>query len=180
MSRFAYDATPGHGDGAMDDDTRAELRRGVEALVRAAEAQSRRAGHCSVTVSRSGMAGGGRVWQSVYLKVDDADDPPPLTPAQQLALSVLLQDDAITPQVLADYLLDAGHEYATAVAGRAAADARAEERRRCVEAVQYATTQMRVLVEVDPDAPLSPQGVVELFEWARGEIQRPDGTPTQP
>lgn len=157
----------------MDDDTRVELRRGLEALVRAAEAQSRRDGYCSVTVSRSGMAGGGRVWQSVYLKVNDTDDLPPLTPAQQLGLSVLLQDDAVIPQVLADFLLDAGHEYAAAVAAKAAADARAEERRRCVEAVRFATTQMRVLVEVDPDAPLSPQGVVELFEWARGEIEQP-------
>jgi hypothetical protein len=161
----------------MDDDTRTELRRGLEALVRAAEAESRRAGYCSVTVSRSGAAGGGRVWQSVYLKVDDTDDLPPLTPAQQLALSVLLQDDAVVPQVLADFLLDHGHEYATAVAARAADEARAEERRRCVEAVRFATTQMRVLVEVDPDAPLSPHGVVELFEWARGEIERPGDLP---
>jgi hypothetical protein len=36
-----------------------------------------------------------------------------LTAAQQLALSVLLGDEMVLPQALADYLLDQGHEYAT-------------------------------------------------------------------
>ncbi len=69
----------------------------------------------------------------------DGKDIPPLTTAQQLALSVLLGDESVLPQAMADYLLDQGHEYATAVAEKA----RAEERERiaavcdgCAEACQ--------------------------------------------
>ena len=54
--------------------------------------------------------------------------PPPLTTAQQLALSVLLGDEAVLPDALADCLIDQGHEYAAAVAEKA----RREERRRIV------------------------------------------------
>ena len=60
-------------------------------------------------------------------------EPPPLTTAQQLALSVLIgEPDTVTMSALADMLLDMGHEYATAVAEKA----RAEERQRCAVLVE--------------------------------------------
>jgi hypothetical protein len=159
----------------MDVNTRGRLRQGVEQLVRAAAAQSQKHGRCPVEVSRHGATGSGHEWLSVYLRLDESPDLPPLTPAQQLALSVLLEDEAVVPQVLADYLLDHGHEYATAVAAKAAADGRAEERRRCVEAVRFASRLVREFIETAPGEPLtwSSQGVIDLFEWARGEIEEP-------
>ena len=156
----------------MDADTRAELRRGVEVLVRAAGEQSRRHGRCTVMLSRHGEPGG-QMWQSVYLKLNDDTDPPPLSPAQQLALSVLLEDEAVMPQVLADYLLDQGHEYATAVAERAAAEAGTRERERCVSAVELATRQVRQYDEAATGEPLwwDAKAVTDLFESARGEME---------
>jgi hypothetical protein len=158
----------------MDADTRAELRRGIEALVREAVGQSRRHGRCSVLMSRHGEPGG-QMWQSVYLKLNDDTDPPPLTPAQQLALSVLLEDDAVAPQVLADFLLDDGHEYATAVAERAATEARADERRRCVDAVRQSAARVREYADSAPADPLwwDANAVVHLFESARHEMESP-------
>lgn len=67
-------------------------------------------------------------WQTATGPLTDADHPP-LTPGQLLGLAALLKDEAVTPQVLADFLLDVGHEYATAVAERAAR----EERERIAE-----------------------------------------------
>ena len=156
----------------MDADTRAELREGVETLVRAAGGQSRRHGRCTVLMSRHGEVGVGQVWQSVYLKLDGEDDPP-LTPAQQLALSVLLEDEAVFPQVLADYLLDAGHDYTLAVAARAAAEARADERRKCAESVRNAAEDVRRYAETAPGEPFwfDVDDVVQLLESARTELE---------
>lgn len=165
----------------MDADTRAELREGVETLVRAAGGQSRRQGRCTVLMSRHGEVGVGQVWQSVYLKLDGEDDPP-LTPAQQLALSVLLEDEAVFPQVLADYLLDAGHDYTLAVAARAAAEARADERRRCVEALQRAAEDVRQYADASPVDGVwwNFHDVVQLFESARSELYSAGEPPAPP
>jgi hypothetical protein len=158
----------------MDTDTRAELREGVETLVRAAGGQSRRHGRCTVLMSRHGEVGVGQVWQSVYLKLDGEDDPP-LTPAQQLALSVLLEDEAVFPQVLADYLLDAGHDYTLAVAARAADEARADERRKCAVALQHAAEDVRRSAETAPGDTVwwNFDDVVQLIESARTEMESP-------
>lgn len=159
----------------MDANTRARLREAVQFLVQAATAQSERHGHCPVEVSKSATRRSRPHTFFVTLRLDELPDPPPLTPAQQLALSVLLNDEAVIPQVLADYLLDHGHEYAVAVAAKGAADGRAGERRRCVEAVRFATRLVREFIENAPGEQLtwSSQGVIDLFEWARGEIEEP-------
>ena len=60
---------------------------------------------------------------------DTDGEPPPLTTAQQLALSVLVgEPDRVVLSALCDLLIDMGHEYAVAVAEKA----RREERRRIV------------------------------------------------
>jgi hypothetical protein len=104
----------------MTDEQRAELRRGIEWLVRVVAA--------SQTLSHADIRGSAVMsWRASYSWCDchdyqvtargvsnTATDPPPLTTAQQLALSVLIGDESVTADVLADYLLDQGHEYATA------------------------------------------------------------------
>lgn len=112
----------------MTEETRAELRDGIEAVVRAfglkdtilvtTGAKARPAGHYSDAVEITAyVPDGWTVEQTVGL-----------TTAQQLALSVLLGDEAVLPDALADYLIDKGHEYAVAVAEKA----RREERERIV------------------------------------------------
>ena len=117
----------------MTDETRAELRRFFAAMVRVAECET-------LTVEVIGSEPSGNPWARVSAacqvreskaRPGSAPELPPLTTAQQLALSVLLGDESVLPQALADYLLDQGHEYATAVAERA----RAEERERCLRVV---------------------------------------------
>lgn len=68
-----------------------------------------------------------------------------LTPAQLLGLAVLLKDEAVIPQVLADFLLDAGHEYATAVAEKA----RREEREAIAERL-YSESAHQLGLAPDP------------------------------
>ncbi len=131
----------------MTGETLAELRPQFETVVRAAFA----GGHTYTTetpayvtgerdgrptlycIYSAGVAFDGLHWADRI--AGDLPPPPaelpPLDPGQQLGLSVLLKDAAVTPQVLADYLLDAGHEYATAVAERA----KKEERARIVALV---------------------------------------------
>ena len=115
----------------MTEEARAELRRGIEGLVRAA-------GDCESSVrfvpdwpwfnARSvdpdAVAGETHKVEVRVPGYGTLSTLPPLTTAQHLALSVLLGDESVIPQALADMLLDMGHEYATAVAEKA----RAEER----------------------------------------------------
>lgn len=97
----------------MTDETRSELRRVIEAAVRAGGAD---------TSFRELPGGAGNYYElSVFSAI--VFDRPALTSAQQLALSVLLGDESVVPQVLADYLLDQGHEYATACYERGRAEA---------------------------------------------------------
>ena len=98
----------------MTDQTRQELRIGIEAVVRAAQS-----GWRVGTVKTVADIDGDPESVTTFDLVASRSRPgpwqsPPLTPAQHLALSVLLGDPATLPQALADYLLDAGHEYATA------------------------------------------------------------------
>ena len=59
--------------------------------------------------------------------------PPPLTTAQQLALSVLVgEPDRVVLSALCDLLIEQGHEYAVAVAEKA----RRDERRRIVDTIR--------------------------------------------
>ncbi len=119
----------------MTEQNRSELRRGLEAVVRAAM------GCTSPAVTVEGPANGHTRFRClVAVREDDfftapPPEPPPLTTAQQLALSVLLSDEAVSPQALADYLLDQGHEYAVAVAEKA----RAEEREQSAIAAMMLT-----------------------------------------
>ncbi|MCU0703379.1 MAG: hypothetical protein MUF18_05245 [Fimbriiglobus sp.] len=156
----------------MDADTQAKLRRGIEALVQSAAAQSREHGHCSIEISRHGAAGGQSAWMAVYARLEGQLEFTPLTPAQQLGLSVLIEDETVLPQALADYLLDYGHEYAEAVRQQA----RTEERQKCVAALEFASRQMRILLEEAPEAPftVTPERVIELLEWARNEVESDD------
>lgn len=88
----------------MSDDDRAELRRGIEAVVRATLAGKTirlKAGVSGYTT----IAGAGPFDEGAF---------PALTPFQQMCLSGLLGDTAMLPQALADYMIDIGHEYATA------------------------------------------------------------------
>lgn len=80
---------------------------------------------------------------------------PPLTTAQQLALSVLVGDEGVLPQAIADYLLDQGHEYATAI--------RQAERERVLAIIEYAKWYMssevfdELSVAVDSGQPANPK-----------------------
>ena len=49
------------------------------------------------------------------------------------------------------------------------------ERKRCVEAVRFASRLVREFIEnaLGEQLTWSSQGVIDLFEWARGEIEEP-------
>ena len=112
----------------MTEETRKELRDGIEAVVRAfglkdtilvtTGAKARPAGHYSDAVEITAyVPDGWTVEQTVGL-----------TTAQQLALSVLVgEPDRVVLSALCDLLIDQGHEYAVAVAEKA----RRDERERC-------------------------------------------------
>lgn len=97
----------------MTDENRAELRRGLEMLVRAS-ARIHANGWPAVNIRTQEYHysdGTPAVTRSVEI---DGFHPgtPPLTTAQQLALSVLLGDESAMPQALADFMIDSGVEYA--------------------------------------------------------------------
>lgn len=105
----------------MTDKLRAELRRGIEGVIRLAVAIP------DPQCRTNGTARENEAWVQArtYKEFLPPGGLPPLTTAQQLALSVLLgEPDTVVESALADMLMDAGHEYATAVAEKA----RAEER----------------------------------------------------
>ena len=118
----------------MGDESRAELRSGIEALLRTAE----RGGDVYV-IDSPGPRGDpdppriptDRVTAVVAEWPESGLVPPrELSPEKAFALTVLLgEDDTTIANALADYLLDKGHEYATAVAEKA----RKEERERIAE-----------------------------------------------
>lgn len=111
----------------MTDETRTELRRGIELILRSISAGYGVKSGRPVYMLSGGYAHNlytGRIPNGI-----ECHNFPPLTTAQQLALSVLIGDESVLPQALADYLLDQGHEYATAVAERATM----AERVRCVK-----------------------------------------------
>ncbi len=128
----------------MTDETRAELRRGLTELVTWAMCDN---GERTLEVSRGHSRQSRRV---EVFKRDESVDPPPLTAAQQLALSVLLDEpDSVIASALADMLLDAGHEYATAVAEKARSEGVEEERGRCADIVQQARQYMQTMTGND-------------------------------
>ena len=106
----------------MTEETRSELRRGIEAVVRAIAVDHPVHGPPSVNATMG--------YDCTTLDVDyhhESDKHPPLTTAQQLALSVLVgEPDRVVLSALCDLLIDQGHEYAVAVAEKA----RREERER--------------------------------------------------
>lgn len=96
----------------MTEETRAELRRGIENLVRESLRDS---ADVEATVWGPIVSNGG--W-SHFTQVEvssaaiDLLDAPPLTTAQQLALSVLVgEPDRVVLSALCDLLIDMGHEY---------------------------------------------------------------------
>jgi len=96
----------------MTDETLAELRRGIEILVRAV-AFDRDVAFCTC-----------HSLHSVVSSANTFGPFPPLTTAQQLALSVLVgEPDTVIASALADYLIESGHEYAAAVADKARREA---------------------------------------------------------
>ena len=109
----------------MTDETRAELRRGIELILRSVSA-----GYGVKSGRPAYMLSGGYAHNLYTDRIPngiECHNFPPLTTAQHLALSVLLGDESVLPQALADYLLDHGHEYATAV--------RDAERQRCLRVI---------------------------------------------
>lgn len=126
----------------MTDEMRAELRAGIDAVVRAASSDVDRV-HATNSPIRSPQDNiiGQVVAVRVHTRTIDGTKVPPLTTAQQLALSVLLGDD-IPLGVLLSACEDAG-VFADGLAGEIAEKARAEERERiaavcdgCAEACQ--------------------------------------------
>lgn len=102
----------------MNDETRAELRRDLGLIVQVAALPGAFAAPAEVVHDRVN-ANAYRSWAvgvAHPFALDESHPPvlPPLTPGKQLALSVLLGDESVIPQVLAEFMLDAGHEYATA------------------------------------------------------------------
>ena len=94
----------------MTDETRAELRRGIELILRSVSA-----GYGVKSGRPAYMLSGGYAHNLYTDRIPngiECHNFPPLTTAQQLALSVLIGDESVLPQALADYLLDQGHEYA--------------------------------------------------------------------
>ena len=110
----------------MTEDQVARLRRGFEAIIRLVRGNGD-PGLAVNTIDPYYPA------ISVYDAVKIGNHPlPGLEAKDHLALSVLLGDEAVLPDALADYLLDQGHEYAVAVAEKA----RREERRRIVDTIR--------------------------------------------
>ena len=97
----------------MTDDTRTELRRGLENLVRESLRES-----ADVDVSVLGPTvtiGGWAHFTQVEVSSDarDLEEAPPLTTDKQLALSVLVgEPDRAVLSALCDCLIEMGHEYA--------------------------------------------------------------------
>jgi len=118
----------------MTDETRRKLRVGIETAVRMASCEDQ-------TDSWVDMRGGFTV-QFFHLDVfkrDESVEPPPLTTAQHLALSVLL---GITPEeILIDFLQDTA---GVRVADRAAVERAAAEREqaRCLHLLGLARPYM--------------------------------------
>lgn len=101
----------------MTEETRAGLRHGFEALVRAAGAGWRV--EWTATLSEGEYLSPPETITGFSVTAN-RDRPGPwstkhLTTAQQLALSVLLEDDAVLPQALADYLQDLGRQPAEVI-----------------------------------------------------------------
>ena len=106
----------------MTEETRAELRRLLEGVAQAYIADT------VVVKGDSGRRTGFDKLCSDVAVYYTPCEPPPLTTAQQLALSVLLgEPDRVVLSALCDLLIEQGHEYAVAVAEKA----RREERERC-------------------------------------------------
>ncbi len=104
-----------------------ELRKGITALLRVVEA----GGRLVVNDQDDEYRDTDRtipfyaVNVGVRWPVSSSDPPPqPLAPVRLLGLAALLEDEAMLPNALADYLIDQGHGYATAVAEKAARDER--------------------------------------------------------
>lgn len=100
----------------MSDDKRAALRRYLEGMLRIAACPD-------LTTEVIGSLPSANTWAMVSASCQvresaarggEAPDLPPLTAAQQLALSVLLGDPDTLPNALADFMLDLGSEYAQA------------------------------------------------------------------
>lgn len=138
----------------MTDDTRTELRRGIELFVRLAAkpgvflAEAAVIHHKLVEPHRSGFLRSLAVGLVEPLEagnpLPDDSAMPPLTTAQQLALSVLVgEPDRAVLSALCDCLIEMGHEYAAAVAEKA----RQEERERVIghidRLVNELTSRMR-------------------------------------
>lgn len=91
----------------MTDETRAGLRRLLEGVARASIADA------VVVKGDSGRRTGFDKLCSDVAVYYTPCDPPPLTTAQQLALSVLLgEPDRVVLSALCDLLIEQGHEYA--------------------------------------------------------------------
>jgi hypothetical protein len=136
----------------MTAEDRANLRVGIVGALRALAGDG--VGPVRVEDNSGGRIGYDQtvIFRAVTLTVELApgDYHPPadfaLTPGQLLGLAALLEDESVTPNVLADYLLDAGHEYATAVAEKAAAN----ERHRIAERL-YGESAHALARPGDPD-----------------------------
>lgn len=90
----------------VTDETRAELLRSLEAVMRAAD-------HDMVVATPLRAAGQGYNAAEVtaYIPADVRPaDLPELPPEKVFALKVLVGDPASLPQALADYLMDIGHD----------------------------------------------------------------------
>jgi hypothetical protein len=106
-------------ESTMTERVRGDLRHAIEDLVRVAMSPVQK------RVVRDCQVGSPTYSVSVTLEEDYNAITRPLTPAQQLGLSVLVEDESTLPQALADFLLDIDQEYASAIARRV----RTEERR---------------------------------------------------
>lgn len=144
----------------MTDEMWADLRTGIEFVVQVARAEGGVSHHLEMTTA---SPDGGirelrfnfKLWETAFTAFGKSFTPPPLNPACILALNVLVGDPTTLPQALADYLLDQGHEYATAVFEKGKAQGREEERKRCLTVVdkeeslcQYDTPPFTALAEV--------------------------------
>ena len=136
----------------MTDESRAELRRGLTAVVRAAAVEGAWVPCVDVDVP---TASDRQQWWSNAVRVeypsaarnyrahfDGPPNPPrpPLTDVQQLALSVLLGDPRVSAAVLIGALEDSGVWAAGAVT-EMAERVRAEERERVVKWISHAADQ---------------------------------------
>lgn len=103
----------------MTDQNRAKLRRGIESLIRYPNGvggwvSADFYGPRPALDNEGEMRAGVNVSAGIVFPADTftLDPIPPLTTAQQLALSVLVGDESVLPQALADFMIDSGVEYA--------------------------------------------------------------------